>query len=121
MRQHDLRARIAYVQQRAWLFSGDVESNLLYRDAGAGEQDLDNALSIAQAGAFIDQTEPTSCFVILLFLDNHVLRFRIPCIRFRLSAFGCARLRCDDRALPRCARPCASTCTTARCSSSPSV
>lgn len=57
MRQHDLRARIAYVQQRAWLFSGDVESNLLYRDAGAGEQDLDNALSIAQASAFIDQTE----------------------------------------------------------------
>ena len=48
------------VQQRAWLFSGDVESNLLYRDAGAGEQDLDNALSIAQAGAFIDQTDASS-------------------------------------------------------------
>lgn len=57
MRQHDLRARIAYVQQRAWLFSGDVESNLLYRDADAGEQEVADALAIAQASAFIDQTE----------------------------------------------------------------
>lgn len=47
MRQHDLRARIAYVQQRAWLFSGDVESNLLYRDADAGEQEVADALAIA--------------------------------------------------------------------------
>ena len=57
MRQHDLRERIAYVQQRAWLFSGDVESNLLYRDTGADEGQVSDALAIAQASAFIDQTE----------------------------------------------------------------
>lgn len=57
MRQHDLRERIAYVQQRAWLFSGDVESNLLYRDADASERDVANALDIAQASAFINRTE----------------------------------------------------------------
>lgn len=57
MRQHDLCARIAYVQQRAWLFSGDVESNLLYRDAYADEQDIAGALAIAQASAFIEQSE----------------------------------------------------------------
>ncbi|PKV03591.1 ABC transporter ATP-binding protein [Bifidobacterium pseudolongum] len=57
MRQHDLRERIAYVQQRAWLFSGDVESNLLYRDADADSREVANALTIAQANAFIDQTE----------------------------------------------------------------
>lgn len=57
MRQHDLRERIAYVQQRAWLFSGDVESNLLYRDTDADEGQVSDALAIAQASAFIDQTE----------------------------------------------------------------
>lgn len=57
MRQHDLRERIAYVQQRAWLFSGDVESNLRYRDADADERQIDEALDIAQASGFIAQSE----------------------------------------------------------------
>ena len=51
MRQHDLRARIAYVQQRAWLFSGDVESNLRYRDASADDHKIAEALEIAPTGA----------------------------------------------------------------------
>ncbi|MEE1296731.1 MAG: ABC transporter ATP-binding protein [Bifidobacterium sp.] len=50
MAQRDVRERIAYVQQRAWLFSGSVEDNLRYRDDAAADGDLIAALETAQGG-----------------------------------------------------------------------
>lgn len=50
MTQHDVRERIAYVQQRAWLFSGTIEQNLRYRDDAADDGDLLVALDVAQGG-----------------------------------------------------------------------
>ena len=50
--QHDLRERIAYVPQKAWLFSGTIASNLRYGNEGATEQEMLHALEVAQ-GDFV--------------------------------------------------------------------
>ena len=49
MTQHDLRERIAYVPQKAWLFSGTIASNLLDGRAGATETEMRHALDVAQS------------------------------------------------------------------------
>ncbi len=48
--QADLRARIAYVPQKAWLFSGTIAENLRHGDASASDARLWHALDVAQAG-----------------------------------------------------------------------
>ena len=53
MTQHYLRDHLAYVQQKAWLFSGTIASNLRYSNQDASEQDLMHAAEVAQADAFI--------------------------------------------------------------------
>ena len=50
--QHDLRERIAYVPQKAWLFSGTVASNLRYGNEGATRSEMLHALEVAQ-GDFV--------------------------------------------------------------------
>jgi ATP-binding cassette, subfamily B, multidrug efflux pump len=52
--QHDLREKIGYVPQKSSLFSGTIESNLLYADPKASPEELGEAASIAQASEFID-------------------------------------------------------------------
>lgn len=49
MTQHDLRERIAYVPQKAWLFSGTIASNLRDGRAGATETEMRHALDVAQS------------------------------------------------------------------------
>lgn len=49
MTQHDLRERIAYVPQKAWLFSGTIASNLRDGRAGATETEMRHALNVAQS------------------------------------------------------------------------
>ena len=49
MTQHDLRDRIAYVPQKAWLFSGTIASNLRDGRAGATETEMRHALDVAQS------------------------------------------------------------------------
>lgn len=51
--QHDLHKAIAYVQQKAWLFSGTIAENLRYRDDDANAEDLRHALDVAQASEFV--------------------------------------------------------------------
>ncbi len=51
--QHDLRERIGYVPQKSNLFTGTVESNLLYADPDATAEELKHAADIAQASEFI--------------------------------------------------------------------
>jgi ATP-binding cassette subfamily B protein len=51
--QHDLRDRIGYVPQKGTLFSGTIESNLLYGDENASDEELKLAADIAQATEFI--------------------------------------------------------------------
>lgn len=48
--QADLRSRIAYVPQRAWLFSGTIAENLRHGDTDATDEALWHALDVAQAG-----------------------------------------------------------------------
>ena len=52
--QAELRGRIAYVPQKAWLFSGTVASNLRYGNEGASEQEMLHALEVAQSGFVLD-------------------------------------------------------------------
>jgi ATP-binding cassette subfamily B protein len=53
--QHDLRAKIGYMPQKASLFSGTIESNLRYGDENASPEDLMLATDIAQASEFINE------------------------------------------------------------------
>ena len=52
--QHELRDRIGFVPQKSNLFSGTIESNLLYGDENASNEELKLASNIAQAGEFIN-------------------------------------------------------------------
>ncbi|MBC8262680.1 MAG: ABC transporter ATP-binding protein [Anaerolineales bacterium] len=54
--QHDLRDKIGYVPQKGTLFSGTIESNLLYADENASDEALREAADIAQATEFIFAT-----------------------------------------------------------------
>ncbi len=54
MTQHGLRERIAYVPQKAWLFSGTVASNLRYGSEAAGEEQMRHALAVAQSEFVFD-------------------------------------------------------------------
>jgi ATP-binding cassette subfamily B protein len=51
--QYDLRERIGYIPQVGILFSGTIESNLLYGDGNASADDLREAVDIAQASEFV--------------------------------------------------------------------
>ncbi len=51
--QYDLREKIGYVPQKSNLFSGTIESNLLYANEHASEDDLKQAVEISQAQDFI--------------------------------------------------------------------
>ena len=53
MPQRQLRDRIAYVQQRAWLFSGTIADNLRFGKADATEDEMWHALEVAQAADFV--------------------------------------------------------------------
>ncbi len=53
VRQHELREKIGYVPQKGTLFSGTIESNLRYAREEASEQDLREAIEIAQASEFV--------------------------------------------------------------------
>jgi len=52
--QEALRSKIGFVPQKASLFSGTVESNLLYADEDASKEDMALALEISQAKEFVD-------------------------------------------------------------------
>ncbi|MGB4587307.1 MAG: ABC transporter ATP-binding protein [Rectinemataceae bacterium] len=52
--QHDLRSKIGFVPQKASLFSGTIESNLLYAEENASREDMALALEISQAKEFVD-------------------------------------------------------------------
>ncbi len=54
--QAELRARIAYVPQKAWLFSGTIAENLRYGAADASDQQLWHAVDVAQ-GVFVHELE----------------------------------------------------------------
>ena len=53
MKQDFLRDHLAYVQQKAWLFSGTIASNLRYSNPNATDEELMHAADTAQAGGFI--------------------------------------------------------------------
>lgn len=53
MPQQALRDHLAYVQQKAWLFSGTIAENLRYGRKNATDAELMHAADVAQAGDFI--------------------------------------------------------------------
>ena len=53
MPQKFLRDHLAYVQQKAWLFSGTIAGNLRYSRPDATAEELMHAADVAQAGDFI--------------------------------------------------------------------
>ncbi|MGD0611363.1 MAG: ABC transporter ATP-binding protein [Anaerolineales bacterium] len=52
--QHELREKIGFVPQKSTLFSGTIESNLLYADENATDADLKLAADISQSSEFIN-------------------------------------------------------------------
>ena len=57
VRQSDLRDTIGFVPQKGTLFSGTIESNLLYADQDASPEVVREALDIAQASEFVFDDE----------------------------------------------------------------
>ncbi len=57
MTQKDLRCRIAYVPQKAVLFSGTVAENIRYGNESAGDEEVERAARTAQALEFISTME----------------------------------------------------------------
>ncbi len=57
LRQEDLWARIGVIPQRAFLFTGTVASNLRYGAPDATDEELWQALTIAQARTFVAEME----------------------------------------------------------------
>jgi ATP-binding cassette subfamily B multidrug efflux pump len=53
VRQSGLRDKIGYIPQKGMLFSGTIESNLLYADQNASPETVKEAADIAQASEFI--------------------------------------------------------------------
>lgn len=54
LREHDLRAIIGYVPQKAVLFSGTIASNLRFGDENASDDTVRKAAEIAQASEFVE-------------------------------------------------------------------
>lgn len=52
-KQEDLRQIISYTPQKAFLFSGSIESNLLMGNSHASKNDMNRAIKTAQADSFI--------------------------------------------------------------------
>jgi len=55
--QEELRQRIGFVPQKAFLFSGTVADNLRHGDRNAALQDIKQAAVVAQADDFIEEME----------------------------------------------------------------
>lgn len=55
--QEKLRATVGYVPQKAFLFSGTIDSNIAYADAGMEDVRVEEAARIAQASDFILKKE----------------------------------------------------------------
>jgi ATP-binding cassette subfamily B protein len=53
--QHELRARIGFVPQKAVLFSGTIGDNIRYGREDASDEDVLHAAAVAQASEFIGQ------------------------------------------------------------------
>ena len=51
--QEALRAQLGYVPQKAFLFSGTIQSNIAYSDEGMPEERVELAAQVAQASDFI--------------------------------------------------------------------
>lgn len=55
MPQSQLRERLSFVQQRAWLFSGTIAENLRYGRPDATDDELWHALEVAQAKELVEK------------------------------------------------------------------
>lgn len=55
--QDEIRGCIAYVPQKAWLFSGTVASNLRFGNENATEADMLHALEVAQSTFVLEQPQ----------------------------------------------------------------
>lgn len=55
--QGEIRGHIAYVPQKAWLFSGTVASNLRFGNEDATDADMLHALEVAQSTFVLDQPQ----------------------------------------------------------------
>ncbi|RDB61264.1 ABC transporter ATP-binding protein [Gordonibacter sp. 28C] len=55
--QRALRAQLGYVPQKAFLFSGTIESNVAYSDEDMPQERVDQAIDIAQAADFVASKE----------------------------------------------------------------
>ncbi|MGB4595159.1 MAG: ABC transporter ATP-binding protein [Anaerolineaceae bacterium] len=57
LKQLELRDQIGYIPQQALLFSGTIASNLQFAKPNATTEEMQEAISIAQAAEFVNQSE----------------------------------------------------------------
>lgn len=63
MTQKEVREKIAYVPQKAWLFSGTISDNLRYGNPNASQKEMDQSLKVAQAGFVRELRQGVDSFV----------------------------------------------------------
>ena len=54
---NQLRKKIGFVPQKSLLFTGTIKENLLYGNPNASDEDIENAIKVAQAKKFINEKE----------------------------------------------------------------
>ncbi len=57
MKLDELRSLIGYVPQRAFLYSGDIRSNIAFRDQGIHDDEVGRAAELSQSMQFIEAKE----------------------------------------------------------------
>ncbi|MCD8316594.1 MAG: ABC transporter ATP-binding protein/permease [Eggerthellaceae bacterium] len=57
LKQHTLRSQLGYVPQKAFLFSGTIDTNVAYVDETMGDERVEKALYVAQALDFVNDKE----------------------------------------------------------------
>ncbi|MEN8905852.1 MAG: ABC transporter ATP-binding protein [Clostridiales bacterium] len=55
--QECLRAKIGFVPQKAFLFSGTIKENIKFGNKSANEEEVEKAAEVAQAAEFIDELD----------------------------------------------------------------
>ena len=94
--QHELRDRLGYVPQKGVLFSGTIESNILYGNPDGSETEMKEAAAIAQASDFIERKrtkkyrKQKSHRVVQMYqVDrNSVCQSRVPLQNSRMCLFS---------------------------------
>ena len=84
--QQTLREHVAYVPQKAWLFSGTIAENLRHGRAEATDEELWHALDVAQAGFVRELPDGLGARALVRHADLYVFDDSFSALDFKTDA-----------------------------------